>query len=40
MKGHEEGIMIFAESLQKAEKELLGLLGDYLNADISDCAGV
>ncbi|OQX59674.1 MAG: hypothetical protein B5M52_02690 [Helicobacteraceae bacterium 4484_230] len=35
MKGHEEGVMVFAESLQRAEKELLGLLGDYLDADLS-----
>jgi len=31
MKGHEDGIIVFGENLQKAEKVLLGLLKNYLN---------
>ncbi len=31
MRGHEDGIMVFGESLQKAEKRLLGLLKAYLS---------
>ena len=30
MKGHEDGIMIFGETLQKVEERVLGLLRDYL----------
>ncbi len=33
MKGHEDGIIAFGETLQKAENSLLALLKDYLNKD-------
>ena len=31
MKGHEDGIIAFGETLQKTEKELLNLLKNYLH---------